>query len=70
MARTKATDPETGANEPKEDTGPTWRGRPMNKFIAAERIAAILEQVPFAERHQVLSFVTSPRQPELPLGSA
>jgi len=58
--RTTADDNEATEGKPKR------RFRPMNKFIAAERISRILDEIPFAERSLVLDFVRHPRQPELP----
>ncbi len=74
---TKKTTPDTkpaegqGITAPaSESLPPAPRRRPLNKFRLAEKIAAMLEEIPFHERAQVLSFVMSPRQPELPLGNA
>lgn len=40
--------------------------RPMNKYIAAERISRILSDLPEAERPKVLEFVATPRQIDIP----
>ena len=55
MARNATTEPKT----------PRTR-RPMNKYIAAERISRILSELPEAERPKVLEFVKDGRQTELP----
>jgi len=63
--------PQTSTDAETTEATPKRRFRPMNKFIAAERISRILDEIPFAERALVLDFVRHPRQPELPIvGSA
>lgn len=52
---------------PQGETKAPRKRRPMNKYIAAERIDRILADIPPDQRDKVLEFVREGRQVELPL---